>query len=227
MKERLAKVLAHAGVASRRKAEELILKGHVFVNGQVIQEVAFHVDKEKDIILVDGNPIKKEITPKLWLYHKPKGMMTTHHDPLKRPTVFFDIQNKIDERVISIGRLDFNTEGLLLLTNYGPIARQLEKSDLKRIYKVRFFGQCDEEKLNKLRKPFTIEGIHYQAFDIQRIDDKWLQITIQEGKNREIRKALAYIGLQVSRLIRISYGPYQLGNLKPSHIQEVEGSFEF
>ena len=229
MQERLAKVLAHAGIASRRKAETLILQGRIYVNDQVIQDVAFHVDKDKDQITLDGIPIKKDIVPKLWLYHKPKGLMTTHHDPFNRPTVFEEVQKHIPERLISVGRLDFNTEGLLLMTNYGPLARQLEKSQLKRVYKVKFFGPYHEKAFAQIKKNFTIEGVHYQAFEIEKTADKWLHITICEGKNREIRKALAYVGVQVSRLIRIAYGPYHLGSLQPSQILKTDlpQNFEF
>jgi len=218
-KERLAKVLARAGVASRRESERLILDGIVSVNHERVTEVTTFVD-DADVIHIDGKKVQTDIQPKLWLYHKPKGLMTTHYDPQGRTTVFEDID--VGERVISIGRLDLSTEGLLLLTNYGPWARELEMSDEPRVYKVRVFGEIDERKLSRLRQPFTIDGIHYQRFHIEQIGEKWLKITLREGKNREIRKAMEFIGLTVSRLIRIAYGKHQLGDLDVSRVRLVE-----
>ncbi|USO02205.1 MAG: rRNA pseudouridine synthase [Alphaproteobacteria bacterium] len=218
-KERLAKVLARAGVASRREAERLILEGVVSVNNERVNTVTTFVDGS-DVIHVNGKKISIDVEPKLWLYHKPKGLITTHKDPQGRPTVFEDID--VGERVISVGRLDLNTEGLLLLTNYGPWARELEMSDLPRVYKVRFFGDVTEKKLDILRRPFVIEGVRYQPFQVERAGDKWLKIIIHEGKNREIRRALEFIGLQVSRLIRVSYGPYELGSLKLHEVLKIK-----
>lgn len=221
--ERLAKVISRAGVCSRREAERLIIAGEVFVNDSCIKECATFVTS-KDIISVAGKVIQSSgVEPKLWIYHKPKGIITTHSDPQGRVTVFEAVKD-IGERVISVGRLDYNTEGLLLLTNYGPWARYLEhpKNKLKRVYKVRVFGHIVEENLDKLRKPFTFKHIRYQPFNIKRLDHKWLEVTIYEGKNREIRNAMESIGLKVARLIRIIYGEYKLGVLKPGEHQEVQ-----
>lgn len=219
-KERLAKIMARSGVCSRRDAEKLILQGVVTVNDQLVHEVTTFVDPQQDVIVVQGQLINTNVIPKLWMYHKPRGLITTHRDPQGRPTVFDYID--VGERVVSVGRLDLNTEGLLLLTNHGPAARELELPGLPRVYKVRFFGELDQRQLALIQKPFTIDGIHYQAFNIKQMADKWLQITIHEGKNREIRKALTYIGLQVSRLIRVQYGPYMLGDLKPEYTRRID-----
>ena len=163
---------------------------------------------------------------KLWIYHKPKNVITTHSDPEGRTTVFETI-TEIDEDVISVGRLDFNTEGLLLITNAGYLAHALERCDWPRYYRARVFGEITKEKLNYLRQPFSIGSVKYKPFEIRQTEKKWLDIIIREGKNREIRKAMECIGLQVSRLMRLSFGPFSLENLAPEKIKRVRNVLDY
>ena len=216
--ERIAKVLARAGLASRRDAEEWIVQGRVTVNGRVINSPALDVT-ENDVITVDGKPLPPRERTRLFLYHKPRGLMTTHADPEGRPTVFDNLPEGLP-RLISIGRLDFNTEGLLLLTNDGGLARALELPDTGwlRRYRVRAHGEVTQGQLDELKKGVEVDGVKYGPIDATLERDQganvWLVFAIREGKNREVRNVLAHLGLEVNRLIRVSYGPFQLGRAR-------------
>jgi 23S rRNA pseudouridine2605 synthase len=214
---RINKFLARAGVASRRKAEELILDGRIQINGKTITELSVIVS-ENDVVSLDNNPInihKSEI----YLYHKPKGLVTTHKDEQDRDTVFENLPKHLP-RLVSVGRLDINSEGLLILTNDSKIANYFEnpKNSIERTYKVRVFGRFDESKLAHIaHNGLKYEDVFYQPFSyeiINKTDNNcWILITIKEGKNRELRNIMTFLGLKVSRLIRISYGDFSLGNL--------------
>jgi 23S rRNA pseudouridine2605 synthase len=223
--ERIAKVLARAGIASRRDAERMIAEGRVAVNGQVISSPALNVTPA-DRITVDGKPLPEPEPPRLWLYHKPKGLVTTARDEKGRPTIFDHLSPELP-RVMPVGRLDINSEGLLLLTNDGEIKRRLElpSTGWLRRYRVRVKGTPTEEMLAPLREGLTIDGERFQPMQItidrQQGANAWLTVGIREGKKREIRRAMEAIGLPVNRLIRISYGPFQLGQLKPGEVREV------
>jgi len=225
MAERIAKFMARSGVCSRRQAEEIIKQKRVSVNGEIIENPAFNVDGNEKILL-DGEKLPQIEPTRLWLYHKPAGLLTTHKDSENRATVFDNLPPGMP-RVISVGRLDLNSEGLLLLTNSGALSRTLElpENGWKRRYKVRVHGFVNKKKLAELEKGVTIDGVDYGAckieFDGQNSANAWLVITLSEGKNREVRKLMKYIGLEVSRLIRLSYGPFQLGNLKRGEVKEV------
>ena len=223
--DRIAKVLSRAGIASRREAERMIAEGRVAVNGKTIDSPALNVT-DKDRITVDGKDVGEPDPPRLWLYHKPAGLVTTERDEKDRETVFASLPEGMP-RVMSVGRLDLNSEGLLLLTNDGEIKRRLElpSTGWLRRYRVRINGAVSEEKLDILRKGIEVEGIKYQpmivTFDRQQGANAWLTIAIREGKNREIRRAMQAIGVHVNRLIRISYGPFQLGDLKAGEVEEL------
>ncbi|MBN9565594.1 MAG: rRNA pseudouridine synthase [Alphaproteobacteria bacterium] len=225
MKERIAKVIAAAGICSRRDAEKLILEGRVKLNGIVLSSPATTVSSS-DIISVDNRPIIKPEGVKLWLMNKPKGYITTHKDPQGRPTVFSLIPKEMP-RVISIGRLDMDSEGLLLLTNSGHLAHELEspKTAWIRTYKVRVHGKVDEAALASLKQGVTIDEMRYKSIEasleIQKNTNAWVQFKLTEGKNREIRRICEHIGLTVNRLIRVSYGPFVLGNLGTGSVQSV------
>lgn len=224
--DRIAKVLSRAGVASRREAERMIAEGRVQVNGKPIDSPALNVTA-RDRIVVDGKPIGEPDPPRLWLYHKPAGLVTTERDEKDRPTVFGSLPDGLP-RVMSIGRLDLNSEGLLLLTNDGEIKRRLElpSTGWLRRYRVRINGAVSEAKLDQLRGGITVEGLAYQpmivTFDRQQGANAWLTVSLREGKNREIRRAMDAIGVAVNRLIRISYGPFQLGELKAGEVEEIK-----
>lgn len=226
--ERIAKWLARAGVASRREAEKLIEDGRVSVNGKIIRSPALNVTA-KDTIALDGDTLGAGEEARVWRFHKRVGTLTTNKDPKGRPTVFDDLPKGLP-RLITIGRLDFNTEGLLLLTNDGELARHLElpQNAWLRHYRVRVHGAIDLKKLKKLEDGVTIEGVHYEPIKATLETDKkteganqWLSVTIREGKNREVRKVMESVGLQVTRLIRVSFGPFQLGKLARGDLQEV------
>lgn len=226
-KDRLAKVMARAGLCSRRDAEVWIQNGRVTLNGVRWTDPAKNVGAD-DVILVDGKPLPKAESTRLWLLHKPVGTVTTAKDPEGRPTVF-SLLPKNMPRVLSVGRLDLNSEGLLLLTNDGDFARTLELpvTGLPRTYHVRTYGRFDPRDLRDLKHGITVDGIHYGSIDVQQefpgdtALNQWLQVTLHEGKNREIRKVMAALGLQVNRLLRISYGPFELGDLQPGTVSEV------
>ena len=223
--ERIAKVMARAGVASRRDSEALIAEGRVSVNGKVIESPALDVGPN-DVVLVDGEPLPARERTRLWFYHKPRGLVTTNHDPEGRPTVFDALPEDLP-RVLSVGRLDINTEGLLLLTNDGVLARMLElpETGWLRRYRVRAFGQVNQAQLDTLRDGVTIDGVHYgpviAQFEREQGSNTWLTVDLREGKNREVKTVLEHLGLQVNRLIRVSFGPFQLGDLPEGEAEEV------
>ncbi len=226
MSERIAKRLAHAGLCSRRDAERLILEGKVSVNGKVLTSPAVNVD-DSDVIVFAGKKVEARPPTRLWRYHKPVDQVTTASDPEGRPTVFDALPPEMG-RVISVGRLDMNSEGLLLLTNNGELARHMElpATGWQRRYRVRVFGFLTEEKIAEMSKGLVIDGIHYGPMEITvekgEGRNSWLEVSIREGKNREIRKVMAAMELTVNRLIRISYGPFSLGTLPRGAIAEVQ-----
>jgi 23S rRNA pseudouridine2605 synthase len=224
--ERIAKVLSRAGIASRREAERLIELGEVKVNGKVITSPALNVTA-KDKITVRGEPVGQPEPPRLWLYYKPEGLVTSAADEKGRDTVFDHLPEDMP-RVMSVGRLDLNSEGLLLLTNDGGLKRRLElpSTGWLRKYRVRVKGNPTDPDLEPLRKGVTVDGEKFQEMEV-RLDrhqgaNAWLTVGIREGKNREIRRAMAHIGLTVNRLIRTSYGPFRLNELKPGEVEEVK-----
>jgi 23S rRNA pseudouridine2605 synthase len=223
--ERIAKVIARAGLASRREAETWIASGRVSVNGAVISSPALNVTSS-DRIAVDDTPLRARERTRLFLYHKPRGLVTTHSDPEGRDTIFRALPKGLP-RLISIGRLDINTEGLLLLTNDGGLARILElpATGWLRRYRVRALGRVRQEALDRLRGGITIEGIHYgpiaAMLDREQGANVWLTFGIREGKNREVRKVLETLGLKVNRLIRVAFGPFELGDLDDGAVKEV------
>ena len=225
MAERIAKFLARSGLCSRRQAEVYIKQKRITVNGELVESPAFNVEGNEKI-LFDGEKIGSKEQTRLWVYYKPCGLVTSHHDEKDRPTVFSALPDYMP-RVISVGRLDLNSEGLLLLTNNGELARKLElpSGGWSRRYRVRVHGNVVQKKLDELALGVTIEGITYApakvTIDSQQKSNSWLTITLKEGKNREIRKLMKYIGLEVARLIRVSYGPFQLGSLKEGEVKEV------
>jgi len=221
--QRLAKVISNAGVCSRRDAEKLIIEGQVKVDGITILSPAINVDISNQIE-VSGTLINNIQKPRLWIYYKPVGLITTHKDPLSRKTVFEDLTGL--PRVISIGRLDLNSEGLLLLTNNGDLARQFElpSSRLKRVYHVRAYGNPDI-LLKSDYKNLEIDGIFYNPESIkllkQNKTNAWFEVVLFEGKNREIRRIFEYFGLKVNKLIRVQYGSFTISNLKPGDYKEI------
>ena len=223
--ERIAKVMARAGLASRREAEAWIAAGRVSVNGAVISSPALNVTRA-DRIVVDGQPLRARERTRLFRYHKPRGLVTTNSDPEGRPTIFRALPKDLP-RLISIGRLDINTEGLLLLTNDGGLARVLElpATGWLRRYRVRALGRVMQPALDKLRGGLTVGGVHYgpieATLDREQGANVWLTVGIREGKNREVRKVLETLDLRVNRLIRVAFGPFELGELDEGAVEEV------
>jgi 23S rRNA pseudouridine2605 synthase len=223
--ERIAKAMARAGLCSRREAEAWIVAGRVAVNGAVIASPALDVGAD-DRITVDGAPLPGRERTRLFLYHKPRGLLTTHADPQGRPTIFDSLPKHLP-RLLSVGRLDLNTEGLLLLTNDGGLARVLElpATGWLRRYRVRAHGSVQEDALARLRTGITIDGVHYGSIDASldrpQGSNVWLTFAMREGKNREVKNVLGHLGLKVNRLIRVSFGPFQLGELAAGDVAEV------
>ena len=223
--ERVAKVIARAGLCSRRDAERMIDERRVALNGRVIDSPAVNVTAS-DTVTVDGKPLAQSEPTRLWRYHKPKGLVVSHKDPQGRRTVFDALRPQLP-RVVSVGRLDINTEGLLLLTNDGELARLLElpATGWIRRYRVRAFGRPEAQALTRLKDGVTIDGVRYGPIEA-RIDKEqggntWLSFAIREGKNREVKRVCEHLGLAVNRLIRVSFGPFQLGELAAGEIDEV------
>jgi 23S rRNA pseudouridine2605 synthase len=227
--ERIAKFLARAGVCSRRDAERLIEDGRVKLNGTVLDTPAVKVTA-KDKVQVDGRVIGAAEPTRLWRYHKPSGLVTTHRDPAGRATVFQNLPPDMP-RVVSVGRLDLTSEGLLLLTNDGELARKLElpANGWLRRYRARAFGRVTQEELDQLKDGITVDGVRYGSIDakLERGSknssgaNAWIMVSISEGKNREVRRVLDALGLRVNRLIRIAYGPFQLGTLASGAVEEI------
>jgi 23S rRNA pseudouridine2605 synthase len=224
--ERIAKVIARAGLASRRQAEAWIAAGRVAVNGAVIASPALNVTA-RDKITVDGAALPRRARTRLFRYHKPRGLVTTHADPQGRDTIFRALPKHLP-RLISVGRLDINSEGLLLLTNDGGLARALElpSTGWLRRYRARALGRVTQAALDGLKRGVTIAGIHYgpieASLDREQGANVWLTMGLREGKNREVRKVLEHLGLKVNRLIRVSYGPFELGDLADGAVEEVK-----
>lgn len=231
--ERIAKAMARAGIASRREVERLIGLGKVAVNGKILDTPATLVTRD-DVITVDGKPIGAAQATRVWRYHKPSGLVTSHGDPQGRPTVFDALPSSLP-RVISVGRLDLNTEGLLILTNDGELSRALElpSTELVRQYRARARGRVTQAQLDTLKDGVTVDGVRYGPIEATLDKAKpaaegekasanlWISVSITEGKNREVRKVLEHLGLTVNRLIRLAYGPFQLGTLPVGAVEEV------
>ena len=223
--ERIAKRIARAGLCSRREAERWIEQGRVAVDGVLLKTPAFTVTADNEVV-VDGKALPAAQETRLWRYHKPPGLVTTNRDELGRDTIFDHLPKNLP-RVMTVGRLDLNSEGLLLLTNDGDLARKLElpATGWTRRYRVRVYGRVDQVKLETLKRGVTIEGVGYDAIiasvDKQQGSNAWLTVSLREGKNREIRRVMEHMGWPVSRLIRLAYGPFQLGNLKAKAVDPV------
>jgi 23S rRNA pseudouridine2605 synthase len=222
----ITKIISHSGLCSRREAKELVKSGKVSVNGHIIFIPTTKVDAD-DKIVVAGKEIDKFEAPRLWIFHKPTGVITTNKDPQNRKTIF-DLLPQGLPRVVAVGRLDINSEGLLLLTNNGELARYFEMplNNIARKYEVRVFGILDTQKLDKLSTGCRIDGISYGPIKVNVVErgvsNSWLEMVLTEGKNREIRKVLASLGLKISRLKRVEYGNYSLSNIKKGDIREVK-----
>ena len=225
--ERIAKVIARSGLCSRREAERLITNGKVKVNNKTLWECGVNVSS-KDQIEVNDRPLATRVDTKLWLYNKQRGYLVTNYDSQDRPTIFDQLKEKIETRLISVGRLDMDSEGLLLLTNDGDLARKLElpSTGWLRKYRVRVHGYVIKKDLELLKNGITIDGIRYgkieAKLDKQQGSNAWLTLGIREGKNREIRKIMNHLGYKVNRLIRVSFGPFQIKNLSSGDIEEVK-----
>jgi 23S rRNA pseudouridine2605 synthase len=223
--DRIAKMIARAGLCSRRDAEKMVLEGRVKVDGAVITSPALNVSAT-NLVTVDDKPLKAPEAARMWRYHKPPGLVTTHKDEKGRPTVFANLPPGLG-RVVSVGRLDFNSEGLLLLTNDGEIARRMEipAGGWTRLYRARLFGKVTQGDLDRLAQGVTIDGVKYGPIVANLERSKgiyaWASVSLKEGKNREVKRVMESLGLKVARLIRTSYGPFQLGQLAPGAVEEI------
>ena len=225
--ERIAKAIARSGLCSRREAERWIINGQVKLNSKILTECGVNVTS-KDVIEVNGKPLPNKVITKLWMYHKQRGYLVTNYDPEGRSTIFDQLKNKIKTRFISVGRLDMDSEGLILLTNDGDLARKLElpATGWLRKYRVRVHGYVIPKDLEPLKNGITIDGIRYgridAALDRQQGSNAWLTLSFREGKNREVRKVMNHLGYNVNRLIRVSFGPFNLKNLPSGELEEIK-----
>jgi 23S rRNA pseudouridine2605 synthase len=223
--DRIAKVIARAGICSRRDAEKMIAEGRVAIDGETITTPALRVGPHQ-VVSIDGKPLAEPERSRLWRYHKPTGLVTTHRDPEGRPTVFMNLPKGLP-RVVSVGRLDVNSEGLLLLTNDGALARTLElpAAGWTRKYRVRLFGKVAQTDLDRLAEGVTVAGVKYGPViaDLERSKGMyaWASVSIKEGKNREVKRLMESLGLKVARLIRVQYGPFHLGQLAEGAAEEI------
>lgn len=221
--ERIAKVIARSGFCSRRDAEKIIAEGRVFVDGERIDSPALNITNQQ--IEIDGKPIAAKDERRVFIYYKPTGLVTTHKDEQGRETVFDNLPPQVP-RVISIGRLDKNSEGLLLLTNDGEFAREMElpSSNFERVYRVRVYGQLPADNFASIKRGVEVEGVRYGKIGVEiekKAVNSWLRVTLHEGKNREIRRVMEHLGLEVSRLIRIKYGEYELEDMQEGDVVEI------
>jgi len=225
--ERIAKAIARSGLCSRREAERWIINGQVKLNSKILTECGVNVTS-KDVIEVNGKPLPNKVITKLWMYHKQKGYLVTNYDPEGRSTIFDQLKNKMETRFISVGRLDMDSEGLILLTNDGDLARKLElpATGWLRKYRVRVHGYVIPKDLEPLKNGIKIDGIKYgridAALDRQQGSNAWLTLSFREGKNREVRKVMNHLGYNVNRLIRVSFGPFNLKNLPSGELEEIK-----
>ena len=225
--ERIAKAIARSGLCSRREAERWIINGQVKLNNKILTECGVNVTS-KDVIEVNGKPLPNKVITKLWMYHKQRGYLVTNYDPEGRSTIFDQLKNKIETRFISVGRLDMDSEGLILLTNDGDLARKLElpATGWLRKYRVRVHGYVVPKDLAPLKNGIIIDGIRYGRIDAtldrQQGSNAWLTLSFREGKNREVRKVMNHLGYNVNRLIRVSFGPFNLKNLPSGELEEVK-----
>lgn len=225
--ERIAKAIARSGLCSRREAERWIINGQVKLNSKILTECGVNVTS-KDVIEVNGKPLPNKVITKLWMYHKQRGYLVTNYDPEGRSTIFDQLKNKVETRLISVGRLDMDSEGLILLTNDGDLARKLElpATGWLRKYRVRVHGYVIPKDLEPLKNGIVIDGIKYgridAALDRQQGSNAWLTLSFREGKNREVRKVMNHLGYDVNRLIRVSFGPFNLKDLPSGELQEVK-----
>ncbi len=224
--ERIAKVIARAGVCSRREAERWIETGRISLNGVTLETPATTV-LPTDKIQIDGRDLPRKESTRLWAFHKPRGVVTTHFDPGGRETLFNILPRNLPEHIISIGRLDLMSEGLILLTNDGEFARKLEhpSSNIPRTYHVRIYGEMDQDELEKLSTGISVNGVDYGTiqwkYGPKKGHNQWIEMTLHEGKNREIRKIVDHLGARVNRLARVSYGPFKLGSLEIAEAEEI------
>jgi 23S rRNA pseudouridine2605 synthase len=225
--ERIAKRIARSGLCSRREAERWIIDGKVRLNNKILTECGTNVTKA-DLIEVNGKTLPDKISTKLWIYHKERGYLVTNNDPEGRATIFEDLKSKINLRLIAVGRLDMDSEGLILLTNDGDLARRLElpATGWLRKYRVRVHGYVNPQDLEPLKNGITVDGIKYGRIDAtldrQQGSNAWLTLGFREGKNREVRNVMNHLGFSVNRLIRISFGPFSLKSLPPKGLEEVK-----
>ena len=225
--ERIAKRIARSGLCSRREAERWITDGKVRLNNKILTECGTNVNKA-DLIEVNGKTLPDKISTKLWIYHKERGYLVTNNDPEGRATIFEDLKSKINLRLIAVGRLDMDSEGLILLTNDGDLARRLElpATGWLRKYRVRVHGYVNPQELEPLKNGITVDGIKYGRIDAtldrQQGSNAWLTLGFREGKNREVRNVMNHLGFSVNRLIRISFGPFSLKSLPPKGLEEVK-----
>ncbi len=225
--ERIAKAIARSGLCSRREAERWIINGQVKLNSKILTECGVNVTS-RDVIEVNGKPLPNKVITKLWMYHKQRGYLVTNYDPEGRPTIFDQLKDRLETRFISVGRLDMDSEGLILLTNDGDLARKLElpATGWLRKYRVRVHGYVILKDLEPLKNGIIINGIKYgkihAALDRQQGSNAWLTLSFREGKNREVRKVMNHLGYKVNRLIRVSFGPFNLKDLPSGELQEVK-----